>query len=324
MKAIMVSQAGDASVLNYVDNAPIPKPSKGEVLVKIHAAGINFVDIYYRRGYYKQEHPYIPGQEASGVVESLGEGVTGFSQGDRVCYTGSPGSYCEYAAVQAEKLIKLDPGITFIKGAAIPLQGLTAHYLTHDYLTIKPGHKVLVHAAAGGVGLQLVQWAKHLGAEVIGTVSSKGKADIIREAGSDHEILYTEQDFAEEVLKLTRGHGADLIIDGVGKSTFNGDLKAVAIGGHIVLFGSSSGAADPIEPNSLMPRSIHLAGGMLWNAISNHADHLRRSTEVLSGLRDGWLKLRIGQVFPLSQAIEAHKMLEERRSTGKLILSVID
>jgi NADPH2:quinone reductase len=324
MKAIMVSQAGDASVLNYVENAPIPKPSKGEVLVKIHAAGINFVDIYYRRGYYKREYPYIPGQEASGVVESLGEGVTGFSQGDRVCYTGSPGSYCEYAAVQVEKLIKLDQGISYVNGAAIPLQGMTAHYLTHDYLTIKPGHKVLVHAAAGGVGLQLVQWAKHLGAEVMGTVSSRGKADIIREFGSDHEILYTEQDFAEEVMKLTREHGADLIIDGVGKSTFNGDLKAVAIGGHIVLFGASSGAADPIEPNSLMPRSIRLAGGMLWNAISNHTDLLRRSTEVLSGLRDGWLKLRIGQVFPLSQAIEAHKMLEERRSTGKLILSVID
>lgn len=324
MKAIMVSQAGDASVLKFVEDVLVPKPLKGEILVKIHAAGINYVDIYYRRGYYKQELPFIPGQEASGVVEWLGEGVSGFSQGDRVCYTGIPGSYSEYTVVNADRLIKLDPEISFLRGAAIPLQGMTAHYLTHDYLTIKPGNKVLVHAAAGGVGLLVVQMAKHMGAEVIGTVSTKEKADIARESGVDHTILYTKNDFAEETMKLTSGKGADLIIDGVGKSTFEGDLRAVAVNGHIVIFGASSGPADSIMPNALMPRSIHLSGGMLWNATSTHTELMRRSSEVLAGIKEGWLKLRIGQVFPLEKASEAHRMLEERMSTGKLVLSVVD
>jgi NADPH2:quinone reductase len=324
MKAIMVSQAGDASVLKYVDNAPIPKPSKGEILVKIHAAGVNYVDIYHRRGYYRLDLPFIAGQEASGVVEWLGEGVSGFSPGDRVCYTGIPGSYSEYTVVSADRLIKLDQQISFIKGAAIPLQGMTAHYLTHDYLTIKPGHKVLVHAAAGGVGLLVVQMAKHMGAEVIGTVSTKEKAEIARGSGVDHTILYTQKDFAEETMKLTAGKGADLIIDGVGKSTFEGDLKAVATNGHIVIFGASSGPADAIVPNALMPRSIHLSGGMLWNATSTHTELMRRSSEVLAGIKEGWLKLRIGQVFPLEKATDAHLLLEERRSTGKLVLSVVD
>jgi NADPH2:quinone reductase len=324
MRAIMVSQAGDASVLKFVDNIPVPNPSKGEILVKIHAAGINYVDIYYRRGYYKQELPFIPGQEASGVVEKLGEGVTGFTLGERVCYTGIPGSYSEYAVVNADRLIKLDQEISFVKGAAIPLQGMTAHYLTHDYLTIKPGHKVLVHAAAGGVGLLVVQMAKHMGAEVIGTVSTMQKADIVRESGADHTILYTQKDFVEETMKLTSGMGADLIIDGVGKSTFEGDLRAVAVNGHIVLFGAASGPADPIVPNALMPRSIHLSGGMLWNATSTHTELMRRSSEVLAGIKEGWLKLRIGQVFPLAQASDAHRLLEGRGSTGKLVLSVVD
>ena len=221
-------------------------------------------------------------------------------------------------------MIRLPAEISFIKGAAIPLQGMTAHYLTHDYLLIKPGHKVLVHAAAGGVGLQAVQWAKHLGAEVLGTVSSPLKAEIASEAGADLTILYTEKNFVEEVLRLTSGYGVNLIIDGVGKSTFEGDLKAVAVMGHIVIFGAASGPADPIVPNSLMPRSIHLSGGMLGNAIATHEELLRRSSAVMDGIKEGWLNLRIGQVFPLQQAPEAHKMLEERRSTGKLILSVVD
>ena len=324
MNAIKISSYGDASVLKLTDSEPKPAPSKGQVLVKIHAAGVNFVDIYQRRGTYPVQLPYIPGLEASGVVEALGPGAKGFRVGDRVAYTGHLGSYSEYTAVDADRLIKLPKELSFEQGAAFPLQGMTAHYLLHDFRKPKKEDTVLVHAAAGGVGLLLVQWLKHLGARVIGTVSTEEKAVAVKKAGAKHVLLYTQQDFVSEVKRLTDGRGADLIIDGVGKGTFTGDLEAAAVHGHIVLFGSASGPADPFVPNKLGARSIRLSGGSLGNHIATHEELVRRSRAVLGAIKQRWLKLRIDHVLPLAEAANAHRMLEGRQTMGKIVLKVVD
>jgi NADPH2:quinone reductase len=324
MKAIRISNNGDADVLKLSDVEPKPSPAAGQVLVKIHAAGVNFVDVYQRRGNYPVKLPFIPGLEAAGVVEASGEKVTGIRVGDRVAYTGHLGSYSEYTAIDAGRLIKLPKELSFEHGAAFPLQGMTAHYLIHDFRRPKQGDTVLIHAAAGGVGLLLVQWAKHLGARVIGTVSTAEKASIARDAGADYVILYTMQDFAAETKKLTNGHGADLILDGVAKSTFAGDLEAVALRGHIVVFGSASGPADPVAPNSLGAKSISISAGSLGNFIAAREDLLRRSKAVLGALKAGWLKLRIDRVLPLDQAEQAHRLLEGRQTMGKIVLKVVD
>jgi len=320
MKAIMVTVHGNADVLKLTDTGLVPKPGAGEALVKIHAAGVNFVDIYHRRGIYPLKLPFIPGLEAAGVVEAIGEKVSGFRPGDRVAYTGHAGSYSEYTTIAVSKLIPLPENLSFQEGAAFPLQGMTAHYLLHEFRRVKPGDIVLVHAAAGGVGGLLVQWAKHLGAEVIGTVGTDEKAAAARDIGADHVIIYSRQDFVAETKRLTGGHGADLIIDGVGKSTFTADLEAVAVHGHVVIFGAASGPADPVVPNSLMAKSISLSGGSLGNFIATREDLVRRSGDVLRAIREGWLKLRIDRVLPLADAGEAHRILENRRSMGKIIL----
>ncbi len=324
MKAIRISSYGDADVLKRSDAEPKPVPGAGQALIKIHAAGVNFVDIYQRRGLYPVKLPFIPGLEASGVVEAVGDRVSGLRPGDRVAYTGHLGSYSEYTAIEADRLVRLWEGITFEQGAAFPLQGMTAHYLIHEFRKPRPGDTVLVHAAAGGVGLQLVQWAKHLGATVIGTVSTEEKARIAEEAGADHVILYTKQDFAVETKRLTEGRGVELILDGVAKTTFSGDLDAVALRGHIVVFGSASGPADPLMPNSLGAKSISVSGGSLGNFIATRDDLLRRSTDVLNAVKEGWLKLRIDYVLPLAEAEKAHRMLEGRETAGKIILKVAD
>ncbi len=324
MKAIKIVSYGDADVLKFTDAEPKPSPAAGQALVKIHAAGVNFVDIYQRRGTYPVKLPFIPGLEASGVVEALGEKVTGIRAGDRVAYTGHLGSYSEYTVIDAGRLIKLPKGLSFEQGASIPLQGMTAHYLIHDFRRPRPGDTVLIHAAAGGVGLLLVQWAKHLGARVIGTVSTAEKAGIARDAGADSVILYTKQDFAAETKKLTDGHGADLILDGVAKSTFPGDLEAIALRGHIVVFGAASGPADPVAPNSFGAKSISLSGGSLGNFIATREDMLRRSRAVLNAVQAGWLKLRVNHALPLDQAERAHRMLEGRQTTGKVVLKVAE
>ena len=324
MKAIKISSYGEAAVLKLMDAEPKPLPAMGQVLVKIHAAGVNFVDIYQRRGTYPVNLPYIPGLEASGIVEAVGEKVTEFRPGDRVSYTGHIGSYSEYTTIDAVKLITLPKDLSFEQGATFPLQGMTAHYLIHDFHKPKPGETVLVHAAAGGVGLQLVQWAKHLGAKVIGTVSTEEKARVAKEAGADHVILYTSQDFVSETKRLTGGRGAQLIIDGVGKTTFTGDLEVAAPHGHVVIFGSASGSADPFVPNSLMAKSISVSGGSLVNFTATREELLRRSGDVLNAMKDGWLKLRIVHVLSLSEAVKAHRLLEGRQSTGKIILKVAD
>ena len=322
MQAIKVSNYGDATVLKLSNAEPNPAAGRGQALVRIHAAGVNFVDIYQREGRYAVGVPYIPGLEASGVVEAIGEGVTGFDRGDRVAYTGQIGSYSEYVAIDVDKLIKLPRGLSFEEGAAFPLQGMTAHYLLHEYRKLGPGDVVLVHAAAGGVGLLLVQWAKHLGATVIGTVSTDDKARVAKEAGADHTIIYTKQDFAVETKRLTNGNGAQLIIDGVAKSTFAGDLEAVAMFGHIVIFGAASGPADPVSPNALMARSVSLSGGSLFHYAATREDVQRRSRAVLQGMAEGWLKLRIDHIIPLGEAEKAHRLLEGRQSVGKIVLKV--
>jgi len=321
MKAIKISDHGDANVLKLTD-MEVPKPGEGQALVKIHAAGVNYVDIYLRQGYYPTKLPFVPGQEASGVVAAVGDKVGSLHVNDRVAYTGQLGSYSEYTIIDAAKLIPLPDSLSFIEGAAFPLQGMTAHYLLHEFRTLKPGDTVLVHAAAGGVGGLLVQWAKHLGATVIATVGTEEKAAVAREAGADHVILYTQQDFGAETKRLTNGRGAELILDGVGKSTFPIDREAAAIRGHVVVYGAASGPADPFLPNSLMPKSISVSGGHLSNFTATREELLRRSGDVLKGIREGWLKLHIDSVLPLAEADKAHLRLQGRQSMGKIILKV--
>jgi NADPH2:quinone reductase len=266
--------------------------------------------------------PYIPGLEASGIVEAVGEGVTNVQPGDRVAYVHEPGAYAEKSLVDAEHLIKLPADITFEQGAAFPLQGMTAHYLLHEFRQVKPNDTLLIHAAAGGMGLLLIQWAKHLGAKVIGTVSTEKKAQIAKEAGADAIILYTKQDVPTEIHKLTNGRGADLIIDGVAKTTFPGNLESAALRGNIVIFGAASGPADPISPNVLMKKSLTVSGGMLFNYILNKQELEMRAKAVIQGIQEKWLKLHINQEFPLKDAAEAHQRLENRDTTGKILLKV--
>lgn len=322
MKAIRVAQYGDAGVLDLTTDQQVPVPGKGQVLIRIRAAGVNFVDIYQRRGFYPVNLPFVPGLEASGEVEAVGEGVTSVRPHDRVAYTGRLGSYSEFVSIDADRLISIPQSLSFIEAAAIPLQGMTAHYLIHEYRKPGPGDTVLVHAAAGGVGLQLVQWAKHLGATVIGTVSTEMKAQAAREAGADHIILYTKQDFIAEVKRITGGKGAELILDGVGRTTFTGDLEAVAKRGHVVIFGSASGPADAVPPGVLQQRSFSVSGGSLGNFTSTREELVMRSRAVLEAVGQGWLKLRISRVLPLEEAREAHRLLETRGSIGKIVLLV--
>lgn len=320
VKAIVVEQYGGPEVLKLKE-VEIGDPEPGQALVRIAVAGVNFVDIHQRRGTYPRPLPFTPGLEGAGIVESVGEGVTNVKPGDRVAYTGQPGSYAEANLVQAHNLIPLPQDFSFEQGAAFPLQGMTAHYLIHEYRKPKSADVVLIHAAAGGMGLLLVQWARHLGARVIGTVSTEEKARAARQAGATDIILYTQQDFVAETKRLTNGHGADLIIDGVGKATFAGNLEAAPLRGHIVIFGAASGPADPIAPNSLMVRSLSVSGGSLQNYLLTRDELMRRAKDVIEGIQNGWLKLRIYRVLPLAEASEAHRLLENRQTIGKLLLT---
>lgn len=321
MKAIQIKQYGDTGVLEYAQvNAP--QPQAGQALVRLKAAGLNFIDIYMRTGRYAPSLPFIPGCEAAGVVEQVGSDVTEVKVGDRVAFVAGMGGYAEYTVVDAKSLIPLPDNISFEQGAAFPLQGMTAHYLLHEYYQIKSGDAILVQAAAGGMGLLLVQWLKHMKAKVIGTVSTPEKAKIAKEAGADHIILYTQQDFVEETMKLTDGKGAAYIIDGVGKTTFTKDMDAVRQNGWITIFGAASGVADPVVPNALMSRGITISGGSLFNHMNNREELLRRANAALKGISEGWLKLRIDQVFSLDQAGKAQALLEGRQTTGKIVLKI--
>ena len=319
MKAICVSSYGGPEVL-LLREMEDPRPRAGQARVRLAVAGVNFLDVYRRRGDMKVPMPYIPGMEGAGVVEEIGEGVDAVRPGDRVAFTNQPSSYAELACVAAESLIPLADDISLEQGGALAMQGLTAHYLLHDFRRVKPGDTVLVHAAAGGTGLLLVQWARHLGAKVIGTVSNGAKQEIVYEAGADHVVLYTEKDFAAETKRFTAGRGADLIIDGVGKSTFLKNLNAAAVRGHIVFYGFASGLPEPIAPGMLTVQSLTLSSARLRNHILTRAELLERARALLEGVRAGWLKLRFS-IFPLADAPEAHRRLEQRESTGKLLLA---
>ena len=321
MKVIQVEKTGGPEVLQMVDVGGLEPPGQGQALVRIVAVGVNFMDIAQRRGTYPRQLPFTPGLEAAGVVEAVGDGVKGIKPSDRVAYTDQPGAYAEASLVCADRLIPLPDEFSFEEGAAFPLQGITAHYLIHEFRTVVPGDVVLIHAAAGGVGLLLVQWAAHLGARVIGTVSTEEKAEAAREAGAHDVILYTKENFAAAVKKITNGRGVDLVIDGVGRSTFAGDLEAVANRRHIVIFGASSGPADPLSPNALMPKALSVSGGSMRNFITTREELLYRANEVLQGIHEGWLKLKIGCVLPLDEADEAHRLLENRKTTGKIVLT---
>lgn len=325
MEVINVMENGDINVLK-LQQLPKPIPKNGEALIRLKTVGLNFIDIYMRMGNpaIPVPLPFVPGVEGSGVVEEIGDGVSEVKPGDRVAYAGKIGSYAEYVTVPSSQLIPLRKEISFEQGAAFPLQGMTAHYLVHEFYPIKPGDYVLVHAAAGGVGLLVVQWLKHMGAHVIGTVSTEEKAKTAQEAGADDIIIYTKQDFVAETKRLTNGVGANYIIDGVGKSTLTKDLEAVRTRGCICIFGLSSGAPDPIEAHKLQLKSINVCGGNLMNYLTSKEELLRRADEVMDGIKEGWLKLNISHVFPLSEAAEAQRLLESRQSTGKLILKISD
>ncbi len=321
MKAIRVAKYGGPEELQLQEVAQ-PEPGAGEALVRVHASGVNYADIYFRNGTLARPipFPFTLGIEGAGEIEAVGEGVSELKRGDRVAYKWSLGSYAEYDVVKAAEIAPLPDGVSFHDGAAIILQGLTAHYLVHEFCPIKRGSTVLVHAAAGGVGLLLVQWVKHMGAVVIGTVFTDEKAKIARGAGADHVIRYTKQDFAEQAKNLTGGAGVDYVIDGVGKTTFTKDLDALKPRGWATIFGMPSGPADPVVPNSLMMKSLTISGGALSNYTVTRDELLRRASDVFAGLREGWLKLRVDRTFPLAQAAEAHQLLESRQTAGKLIL----
>ena len=320
MKAIQVPKTGGVEVLTFVD-VPTPKPKSNEVLVKIAAAGVNFIDVYFREGRYPVTPPFIIGQEASGVVSEVGDEVKDFKLGDRVAYTGITGAYAEYEAVPADRLVRVPAGITDHQAAAAMLQGLTAQYLTHTTYPLKKGDIALIHAAAGGVGLLLVQMAKNLGARVIGTVGTEEKARLAREAGADEVIFYTKQDFEVETKRLTDGKGVHVVYDGVGKTTFEQDLHVLRPRGYLVLFGASSGPVPPFDLGKLAQKgSLFVTRPTLVHHIASHDELIQRSTDVLSMIASGKLQLRIEHLYPLRDAQQAHRDLEGRKTTGKLLL----
>jgi NADPH:quinone reductase len=320
MKAIVVEQFGGDEVLQYKD-VETPTPKAGEALVKIGAIGLNFIDVYHRTGLYPLPLPFTPGLEAAGTVVAVGEGVTDLSVGDRVAWAGNIGSYAEYATAPTERLIKLPENIDEQSAAAAMLQGMTAHYLVSSTYTLKSGDTALVHAAAGGVGLLLIQMAKHIGARVIGTVSTQAKAELAKDAGADEIILYTEQDFEEEVKRITDGKGLQVVYDSVGKTTFLKSLKCLAPRGMLALFGQSSGAVEPFNPALLAQQgSVFLTRPSLVHYTATRQELEWRASEVLTWVAAGELKLRIEKTFPLAEAAEAHRQLEGRKTTGKVLL----
>src|SRR5437870_513221 len=320
MKAIQVEQTGGPEALKPVD-LPVPQPKANEAVVKIAAAGVNFVDVYFREGRYKAPLPFVAGQEGAGVVTAAGAEVNSVKKGDRVAWTGTLGSYAEYAAVPADRLVRIPQGVSEREAAAAMLQGMTAHYLSHDTYPLKRGETALVHAAAGGVGLLLVQMAHNIGARVIGTVSTEEKAQLARAAGADEVMLYTQSDFEAETKRLTSGEGVDVVYDSVGKTTFDKGLNVLRPRGYMVLFGGSSGAVPPFDPIILSQKgSLFLTRPTLVHYIITRDDLLARADAVFGMIADRKLKLRIEHVYKLSDAQQAHRDLEGRKTTGKVLL----
>ena len=322
MKSIQVQEHGGPEKLKLVE-IPKPQPGPKQALVRIAYSGVNFIDIYFRIGLYKADLPLTPGNEASGTVEAVGSEVTEVAPGDHVAYAMTRGSYTEYALVPAAQLVKIPAGVELATAAAAMLQGMTAHYLTHSSYPLKSGSTCLVHAAAGGAGGLIVQMAKMAGARVFGTVSTEEKAAIARGHGADEVILYTQQDFESEVKRLTNGAGADVVYDSVGKTTFDKSLNCLRPRGLLALFGQSSGPVPPFDPTILNGKgSLFLTRPSLGHYLLTREELLWRSGDVLSWVQSGKLKVNIGGTYPLAQAAEAHRALEGRKTTGKLLLAV--
>ncbi|HVU45361.1 MAG TPA: quinone oxidoreductase [Terracidiphilus sp.] len=320
MKAIQIRETGGPGVLELVE-LPIPQPGPGQVLIRVEAVGVNFIEIYFRKGTYKAALPFTPGSEAAGTVEELGPGVTGFAAGDAVASTSVLGSYAEYALVPAAQLVKTPEGLAPEQAAAAMLQGMTAHYLTYSTFALKKGDTALVHAGAGGVGLLLTQMAARLGARVIATVSTQAKAELAREAGADEAILYTEQDFEAEVKRITNGKGVDVVYDSVGKTTFDKSLNCLRPRGLLALFGASSGPVPPFDLIQLSGKgSLFITRPTLWHYIATRAELEWRAGDVLKWAANGDLKLRTEHIYPLAQAAQAQIDLEGRKTTGKILL----
>lgn len=320
MKAMRVHKYGGPEVL-ILDEIPTPEPKAGEARVKIEAIGLNYIDIYQRTGLYPLPPPFTLGMEGAGVVDAVGDNVTEVQKGDRVAYSMVLGSCAEYAIVPAWKLAPIPADVGVKSAAALMLQGMTAHYLTHSTYTLRKGETALVHAAAGGVGLLLVQMAHHLGATVMGTVSTEAKAALAKEAGADHVILYTQTDFAAEVKKLTEGRGVHVVYDSVGQSTFSKSLDCLRPRGTMALFGQSSGPVPPFDPAILVAKgSLFLTRPSLIHYTLDRAELLQRAADLFAWTASGKLKLRIEKSFPMSEAAEAHRQLEGRKTTGKVLL----
>ncbi len=320
MKAIHIHEYGLAEKLVYED-APIPEPGAGEVRMKVTAIGLNFIEIYQRKGQYALPLPFIPGNEATGVVDALGAGVSDFKPGDRVATSAAAGSYAEYTLVPASKLVALPQGISLEKAAAVLLQGLTAHYLVNSTYPLKPGDTALVHAAAGGVGLLLVQIAKKRGARVIGTVSTAEKAQLARSAGADEVILYTQADFEQETRRLTGGKGVDVVFDSVGQTTFLKGLNVIRPRGMMVLFGQSSGPVEPVNPQILNQKgSLFLTRPSIGAYTQTREELLSRCNDLFGWMAAGELDVRIDRTFRLPEAATAHLYMEGRDTKGKVLL----
>jgi NADPH:quinone reductase len=320
MKAIQVKKPGGPEALELVD-IPVPQPKPNEAVVKTAASGVNFIDVYHREGRYPVPLPFVIGQEGAGVVSAVGTEVKSVKTGDRVAWAGVMGSYAEYTAVPADRLVKVPQGVTDREAAAVMLQGMTAEYLVFSTFPLKRGDTALVQAAAGGVGLLLVQMAHNIGARVIGTVSNDEKAKLAREAGADEVILYTQVDFESETKRLTQGKGVDVVYDSVGKSTFEKGLNVLRPRGMMALFGGSSGAVPPFDPIALSQKgSLFLTRPTLFHYIATRSELESRASAVFRMIADKKLKLRIEHIYPLQEAQQAHRDLEGRKTAGKLLL----
>jgi NADPH2:quinone reductase len=320
MKAIQIKQPGGPEAMELVE-LPVPEPKANEAVVKLAASGVNFIDVYVREGRYKAPLPLVLGQEGGGAVTAVGAEVTTVKPGDRVAWVGPYGSYAGYAAVPADKLVPIPAGVTDQQAASAMLQGMTAQYLCHDSFPLKSGQTALVHAAAGGVGLLLVQMAHNIGARVIATVSTDEKAKLAREAGADEVILYTQADFEADTKRLTGGKGVDVVFDSVGKTTFDKGLNVLRPRGMMVLFGGSSGAVPAFDPLVLTQKgSLFLTRPSLTNYVATREELIMRADAVFGMIAAGKLKLRIEHTYPLAEAQRAHRDLEGRKTTGKLLL----
>jgi NADPH2:quinone reductase len=320
MKAVRVHEFGGTEALRYED-AQVPEPGEGEVRVKIEAAGLNFVDIYHRTGSYPGRPPITLGVEAAGVVDAIGPGVTAVKPDDRVAYAMQQGAYAEFAVVPAWQLVPVPDQISAQQAAAVLLQGMTAHYLSHSTYPLDQDDTALIHAAAGGVGHLLVQMANQRGSRIIATVSTEEKAALSRAAGAHEVVLYTQKDFEEETKRLTGGRGVDVVYDSVGKDTFGKSLNCLRLRGYLVLYGQSSGAVEPLDPQVLNTKgSLFLTRPSLGHYTATREELLKRATDLFNLMIDGKLEVRIDKTYPLSQAAEAHRYMESRKTKGKVLL----